>query len=106
LFVSVRENPAVSARLAQIVGDYSGWHWVSKDPNLWAKDIERLEEIKSPTLIIVGEREVPDFRAISSILQQRIPDARSVVLPSAGHMTNMEAPDQFNEVVERFLGVV
>ena len=36
-------------------------------------------------------------------LQQRIPWARKVVVPDAGHMANMEAPEQVNKVILSFL---
>ena len=32
LFAPARENPAVEHKLAEMVGDYSGWHWANKDP--------------------------------------------------------------------------
>ena len=32
LFAPARENPAVEHKLAEMFGDYSGWHWANKDP--------------------------------------------------------------------------
>ena len=35
-------------------------------------------------------------------MQQAIPDAKLVVIPEAGHVSNLERPEQFNEVVREF----
>jgi pimeloyl-ACP methyl ester carboxylesterase len=37
-------------------------------------------------------------------MAEAIPNARLVVLPSAGHLANVEAPEAFNEAVRTFLG--
>lgn len=105
LFAPAREQPAVARRLAQMIGDYSGWHWVHPDPVRWTDppDSYRLEQIHVPTLIVMGERDLPDFQAIAALLQQRIPRARTARLAQVGHMANMEAPTPFTRLVETFL---
>lgn len=62
-----------------------------------------MAEIRSPTLVVVGERDVPDFCAIADALREGIPDAREVVLPAVGHMSNMEDPARLNEALLSFL---
>ena len=56
-----------------------------------------------PLLVLVGERDVPDIHAIVKQLEDRVSGARVVRIPRAGHMLNMEAPDEFNERVREFL---
>lgn len=106
LFAPAREHAAVAGRLAQMIADYSGWHWVNPDPVQWTEppDSQRLEQIHVPTLIVIGQRDLPDFQAIAALLQQRIPQASTAMLAQVGHMTNMETPAQFNHLVETFLG--
>lgn len=105
LLAPALEKPDVAARLRQIVSGYSGWHFVNENPfpALDPPAIQRLGEITAPTLVIVGERDLPDFHAIADILGQRIPNTRRTVLPVVGHMSNMEDPDGFNEAVLSFL---
>lgn len=105
LFIPANELPPMAARLRQMMMTYSGWHWLNRDPGRWLQPpaIEQLEQIRAPTLAIVGERDLPDFHAIADTLQQRIPWARKVVVPGAGHLANMEAPEQVNEVILNFL---
>ena len=106
VFAPARENADVAARLTAMVADYSGWHWANEDPHLWTErpDIERLDQITVPTLIIIGQRDLPNFHGIATILQQRISKASTVTLDQVGHMSNMEAPTAFNQLVEDFIG--
>ncbi len=64
----------------------------------------RLGEIAAPTLVIVGDRDVPDIQRIADVLEQGIPGARKVVMTNAAHVPNMEWPDEFNRIVLDFLG--
>lgn len=56
-----------------------------------------------PTLVVMGERDIPDFQRIADILEERITAAKKVVMPGVGHMANMEDPERFNEFVLEFL---
>jgi 3-oxoadipate enol-lactonase len=105
LFRPTFDNADVASHLVKMVSDYSGWHWVNTNPldRLDPPAIERLEEIHVPTLIIVGERDLPDFHKIAETLERTIRNARKVTLQGVGHMSNMEAPEKFNETVLNFL---
>ena len=105
VFNPALEHPEVAPRLIQIVTEYSGWHWVNENP-LRVPDppaVQRLDTIRMPTLIILGERDFPDCQAVAEALHQGIPKARKVVLPRVGHMSNMEAPERFNALIVDFL---
>lgn len=65
--------------------------------------IERLEEVRVPALVIVGDADVPDILERAEILASRIPGARKVVLPGVAHMVNLERPADFLALVEEFL---
>jgi len=105
LFAPANEQPAVAARLRRMVGEYSGWHWGNRDPQRGfdSPATARLCEITAPTLVIVGERDLPDFHVIADTLTQGIPKARMIVLPGVGHMANMESPERFTMEVSGFL---
>jgi pimeloyl-ACP methyl ester carboxylesterase/creatinine amidohydrolase/Fe(II)-dependent formamide hydrolase-like protein len=63
----------------------------------------RLGEIKVPTLLVIGDRDVPGIRATVEALERGIQGAKKVSIPGAGHMVNMESPDAFNQAVLGFL---
>ena len=105
LFRPARQKPEVARRLAHMVADYSGWHWLNKDPQQRPRPptMQRLACITAPTLIVVGEQDVADFRAMADAFEQDIPHSRKVVMPGVGHMANMEDPERFNAIVGDFL---
>jgi len=65
--------------------------------------LERLSEVKTPTLIIVGEEDPATPVAASEAIHERMPNSRLVVLPSAAHLSNVEQPDAFNRALIGFL---
>jgi pimeloyl-ACP methyl ester carboxylesterase len=107
LFASALKNDRFGDLFDHIVSAYSGWHWAHKDPErrLDPPLAKQLTRVSAPALIVIGENDLPDFHRIADLLQTEIPGARKVVLPGAGHMTPLEAPEQFAAVVRGFLVV-
>ncbi len=62
-----------------------------------------LPKIQCPTLVVVGDEDALTPRAFSEDIQRGIPGAELVVVPQAGHMSNMEQPVAFNLALARFL---
>jgi pimeloyl-ACP methyl ester carboxylesterase len=54
--------------------------------------LQRLGEIRVPTVLMVGSDDQPEVMALSKELAEGIPGARLVVIPDAAHHANMEAP--------------
>lgn len=61
-----------------------------------------LAEISVPTLLIWGELDARSPLRVADQFENAIPDATRVVIPGAGHMSNLERPDRFNEAVRAF----
>jgi 3-oxoadipate enol-lactonase len=64
---------------------------------------ERLGDVKSPTLVGVGELDQPDMVAIAEKLAEGIPDARHELLPGVAHLPPMERPGDFAALLHDFL---
>ena len=62
-----------------------------------------LSRINVPTLVLVGEHDALTPPAVSEALQRQIPNAELHVIPSAGHMSNLENPAEFNRHLIEFL---
>lgn len=70
--------------------------------------LDLLQNIKSPTLVIVGEHDTATIAtgnhvATSEVLAEQIPDAELVLIKGAAHSFFQEAPEQTNRVVLDFL---
>jgi pimeloyl-ACP methyl ester carboxylesterase len=67
--------------------------------------IERLEDIRAPTLVIYGDRDAAATRTAGDLLADRIPGARKHVMPG-DHLPSLRHPEVFNRVVLAFLDEV
>jgi 3-oxoadipate enol-lactonase len=65
-----------------------------------------LADFDAPTLIIHGENESAELKRVSSDLERTIRGARRVVVPRAGHNTQLDAPEAFNRELLAFLANV
>jgi 3-oxoadipate enol-lactonase len=63
----------------------------------------RLGEVATPTLVIVGDEDLPDLLEIAERLESELPDARKVVLEDAAHTIPLEHPDKFRDLTLAFL---
>jgi 3-oxoadipate enol-lactonase len=59
----------------------------------------RLSETRMPTLIIVGDQDVPEIIVLADLLEARITSAKKRVMREAAHLVNMEQPHEFNRHV-------
>jgi proline-specific peptidase len=64
---------------------------------------DALDNIDVPTLVVVGSRDRLTPRAAARHLATAIHGAQLQVIPNSGHMPMLEHPDEFNEIVRRFL---
>ncbi len=62
----------------------------------------RLAEISCPTLVLVGEQDVP-FRKPSDEMAAAIPDARLAVIPEAAHSPQLENAPAWNRAIVNHL---
>jgi pimeloyl-ACP methyl ester carboxylesterase len=67
-----------------------------------ARVIESLPDIKVPSLIVVGADDTP-FLAASDYMAAKIPGAKKLVIPAAGHAANIDQPQAFIDAVLPFL---
>lgn len=61
-----------------------------------------LPQIDAPTLLIWGELDARSPLYVAEQFERAIPDAELVVIPGAGHVSNLERPDEFNDAIRAF----
>jgi pimeloyl-ACP methyl ester carboxylesterase len=62
-----------------------------------------LPEIQAPTLLVWGDRDEEVPRPGVETMAARIPRARLVVFPGAGHFPFQDAPEEFQRCLTEFL---
>ena len=65
-----------------------------------------LAGITVPTLVLVGEDDAQSPPDVVRGWQEQIAGSRLVVLPQAGHLSNLEAADGFNAAVDDFVAAL
>jgi pimeloyl-ACP methyl ester carboxylesterase len=65
--------------------------------------VAHLRTVTCPTLVVVGQEDYTTPLADAQLMAADIPHARLAVIPAAGHLSNLEQPDVFNDVVRGFV---
>jgi 3-oxoadipate enol-lactonase len=107
-FIPAMKNPRSASKVIQMIKDYSGWHWIHKDPCNFPKPFhpERLNEIKAPTLILEGELNPKIYHDWADIQKKYIPNSQKEIITNSGHVLNIENPEMFNKLVLEFLSKI
>jgi pimeloyl-ACP methyl ester carboxylesterase len=63
----------------------------------------QLEKITTPTLIVVGTKDILTPKANSLIMTEKIPDAWLVQIKNGGHGVMYQYPNKFTSIVQAFL---
>jgi len=106
LFAGVKEKPRAHARLREMLLDNAKalQHLFAnrlKYPE--PETIDRLGDIRAPTLVVVGDRDGPNLLNIADTLHAKIPGARKSVIRGASHHPPVEMSAGFNRVLLVFL---
>lgn len=62
-----------------------------------------LSAITAPSLLISGRHDFADFRQIAAQLSSKLADTHHLELSWAGHLPNLERPDEVNRILINFL---
>jgi len=104
LLASAMATPGVRERVEAMALSFPGGEYLAgRDPadRPW-RLVDRLEEIGAPALVVSGERDVDDFRAMAATLAARLPRVEAAVV-AAGHLVALEAPARVAELLLGFL---
>ena len=80
----------------------TGWYGQGAVP-LAPPAIERLGDVTVPTLVVLGEHDLPGFHAAGHLLRDGLPSAALLRIDGAAHLPTMERPDVFQPALLRFL---
>jgi len=91
--------------LKGMVDAYSRWHLKNQDPREEVNPpaVTRLGEVMAPTLVTVGSVDDLDFHRAAEMLMMGVAHPRKHIFEGSGHLPNMDAPEEFNQVALEFL---
>ena len=101
------QSPTSRQRLREIAMDNFHVHlenpWKLQESPDNPPPFERLSELRKPTLIIVGDRDVPAQILLVDNIHSHIPGSKKITIQGADHIPNMSGRDEFNKIVLEFL---
>ncbi|MCP5096416.1 MAG: alpha/beta hydrolase [Chloroflexi bacterium] len=101
---STQVNPQFRQQAVQLMVDlFSTPEGEGERKELDPPGKERLQEIQTPTLVIIGEHDTDDVKNIANLLSTQIPDAKRIDMANTAHLPNMEHAGQFDEIVVDFI---
>lgn len=104
-----RESDQVDSGMRELVGKMNAIalrtpEGLCDEQALEPAAVNRLGEVRSPTLIVTGDLDTPRTIAAADYLRENITSAQHIIMPGTAHLPNMEQPDEFNHHVLSFLG--
>jgi 3-oxoadipate enol-lactonase len=97
-------DPAVRSEVIETMAriDPAGYR-IGAEAVWLADQRERAHEIRVPTLVLCGTEDKVTPPSLSRELTQLIPGARYEPVEGAGHISNLEKPEEFNTLVNAFI---
>jgi pimeloyl-ACP methyl ester carboxylesterase len=102
---TLRRDPKIAERVRAMIESSSaeGIAQASLAMAARADSMDLLERIDCPTLVIVGAEDKLTPPSEAEKMSQKLRNARLEVIAGAGHLSNIEQPDDFNSLIEGFL---
>ena len=103
--IPAMEHPELAPKLRQFALE-NARAWLANpllEKRLNPPAARRLGDIRVPMLVVVGDRDVPHMKKVADKLAAEVKGAKKVVIPGAGHISNMEKPSEFDGAVLPFL---
>ena len=97
-------NPAVRSEVIETMAAIDPATYVIGAEAVWlARQDERASAIRCPTLVLCGAEDRVTPPALSIALMKLIPGASYEPIERAGHLSNLERPEDFNTLVRAFV---
>jgi 3-oxoadipate enol-lactonase len=99
----------VTERYRKLWTSYSGKDLLDPRPEsgkVPLPNTARLSTLRMPTLVIIGDHELPFIAAAADTFAHRIPNVKKVVIPNAGHGAHFVEPTSFNGALLDFFNDV
>lgn len=104
--VTTRERrPLVWGRVKALVERAPAYAvaWAQRAMAARPDSLETLRSVEVPTLVVVGDEDELSPLADAQVMADAVPGAKLVTIPESGHLTAVEAPEDFNAALAAFL---
>ena len=104
-FFTEAVTPALAQEMSEVVADFHPQAFRLMAKSLAETDTTSLlSKIDVPTLLLWGEGDRRSPPSVAAEFQRAIPSAELAIIRGAGHVANMQRPNEFSAEVRRFCG--
>jgi 3-oxoadipate enol-lactonase len=97
------QSPRLMSRVANWIRTTPAEGYIGCSAAIPTIDVtDRLAEITIPCMVMVGADDIAMPPAMAETLDRNLPDSELVVIPDAGHLSNLEQSGAFNAHLDRF----
>ncbi|QJR02308.1 alpha/beta hydrolase [Sphingobium yanoikuyae] len=104
MFTAAMCNPGHAAIMREEIALFPGRQWVEANGQRpTGSDLERIDILAMPCLLLTGEQDVTDLREIADLLPVLSDQVQRLDYPGCGHMLMLEASNRVAADINRFL---
>jgi 3-oxoadipate enol-lactonase len=92
-------HPLECDRPVQVVREQAAAFWAEELEVEEPSAVPRLGEIRAPTLVLLGDRDLDVITEIGKLLASTIPGARLTTLTGADHIVPLRVPDELHQAI-------
>jgi pimeloyl-ACP methyl ester carboxylesterase len=96
-------EPCAHALVREMVGRYPGQDLIEAKTSTPQGGSRSLPQLELPILIINGEHDTSARLDAGAELARALPHAELALIPSAGHLANLDNPGAYNQALDQFL---
>lgn len=102
LFAPVRSGRQADT-LRQSIAAFAGRQWIQDDQRPEMPMVDRLHALGTPTLLLTGGLDLPDFRLMADLIAGASSTVERIDDPTAGHLLTLERPNEVATAMTAFL---
>lgn len=99
VFKDLKEGSEELKLVAEMVQDYTGFHFQNGDPRDYTDVSGRLKELSCPIEVIIGENDEEVQKEIAEKFREEL-NIEPRVVPNCGHMAVLENPELITEIIQ------
>ena len=96
-------DPAFVERAIELNVGAAHWDFAGTATPAPRPAVTRLDEVRVPTLVVIGDHDVTDAKVAAELMTARIPGAEELRFPDSAHLPSVEHPERFTAGLRAFL---